>query len=1168
LRSQASHRFSLSRNLNVIVQTQDVLGNLTKYAYDRGGKLTSIIDPRNRQTSYQYDNFGREIGITYFDGTKSSFTYDHLDRVRTETNALGQTNTYDYDQFGQVIGLTNALGEKTNLEYDRRGNLVQITDAKGQITRYEYDQYARQIATTFADNSRATASYDRLDRLTTATDENGRSTQYFYDNFSQLIEIEQANGAETQYEYDRLGRLISTTDPNQKTTQYEYDKFDRLTSTILPLGQRHSTVYDKYGQVSSTTDFNGDTIDYGYDRYGRLTTKSFTNPALSAFSYTYDRVTSQLTSMTDRRGVTNYSYDNYDRLASVTNPDGKYVKYGYDVLSNLTSLQTQAGTTNYSYDALNRLDTVKEGNRLLADYDYDAVGNLIQTKMTDGSTETRNYDSRDRLTQITTKNSVGYTFSGFTYTLDAVGNRTQVVEHNGRTVDYQYDVLNRLTQEQISDAVNGNRTFNYTYDLAGNRLTKNDSSQGLTTYKYDANNRLTSTQLGNEITQFTYDANGSMRSRSNGTSTITYNWANDGENRLVGVNDGTTSSQYIYNALGDRIASIVDGVKTNYLTAGGLPQVVLEYDGNGATTADYTYGIGLIRKHSSDREGFYHTDALGSTRLITDNVGLVLDRYNYDAFGATLNQTNTFANSFQFAGEQRDGTNLDYLRARYYDPSLGRFISKDPFAGDLADPYSQHSYQYAHANPVRFTDPTGYFTMGEVVATLQNISTLTALGSTSFAAGYITGAALTGKDIWPLFGEWATGFASGVSGGFLTDVYEFSTGNKIEPKHAFLYQAGNIAGISVSFLIGMRAPTWASTAVGPLKWTSHVLTGLDLYGAGKASYNLTSSLLDNGRFEWSDTWNLLSFLPFAGLLLGKGSAAKNFFSANKDRAVQNATENARPSAGNCFVAGTEILTSEGEKNIEEIEVGDWVVADDPNTPGEIEYKQVTETFIRHTDKLVDLYIDGEVISTTGEHPFWTPDKGWVEAKDLTVGSLVQTEDGRIIDVDKVEKREGDFTVYNFKVEGFHTYFVSDLGVLVHNADYLSNQLPERLATELADAKQLGVKPFKAGTKVFDDTIDTAEPLKWAVTQNGELLFVPKQVNGQEIFHPVITKGQPVLAAGEATIAGSQGNYFVTSLTNYSGHYLPSRENLAIGRGAFEANGLAVSDLVIDFHPNS
>jgi hypothetical protein len=285
-----------------------------------------------------------------------------------------------------------------------------------------------------------------------------------------------------------------------------------------------------------------------------------------------------------------------------------------------------------------------------------------------------------------------------------------------------------------------------------------------------------------------------------------------------------------------------------------------------------------------------------------------------------------------------------------------------------------------------------------------------------------------------------------VSGGFLTDVYEGAMGTKIEPKHALLYQSGNVAGIGTSFILGMRAPTWATTKIGPLKWTASALTGLDLYGAGKASYTATGNFIARGnRFEWSDTWNLLSLVPFAGLLLGGTSKAKNFFAANRaaqspDSAVQTIGTTATKT-GNCFVAGTEILTSEGEKKIEDIQVGDWVVADDPNTPGEIEYKQVLDAFARHTDKLVDLYVDGQIISTTGEHPFWTPDRGWVEAKDLVVGSLVQTADGRIIDVDKVDQRKGDFTVYNFKVEGFHTYFVSDLGILVHNANCNLGNIP-------------------------------------------------------------------------------------------------------------------------------
>ena len=99
-----------------------------------------------------------------------------------------------------------------------------------------------------------------------------------------------------------------------------------------------------------------------------------------------------------------------------------------------------------------------------------------------------------------------------------------------------------------------------------------------------------------------------------------------------------------------------------------------------------------------------------------------------------------------------------------------------------------------------------------------------------------------------------------------------------------------------------------------------------------------------------------------------------------------------------------------------------------------------------------------MISTTGEHPFWVVDKGWVEAKDLVVGDLLQTGDGRIIDVDKVEKREGKFPVYNFKVEGIPTYFVSDLGILVHNANYSNKVRVGRWMSsdEFAKMQQTGV----------------------------------------------------------------------------------------------------------------
>jgi hypothetical protein len=109
-----------------------------------------------------------------------------------------------------------------------------------------------------------------------------------------------------------------------------------------------------------------------------------------------------------------------------------------------------------------------------------------------------------------------------------------------------------------------------------------------------------------------------------------------------------------------------------------------------------------------------------------------------------------------------------------------------------------------------------------------------------------------------------------------------------------------------------------------------------------------------------------------------------------------------------------------------------VLSDDPNTVGEIEYKQVLNTFVKQTSSLIDVYIDGEKITTTEEHPFWVPDVGWVAAKDLHAGSYLQTKYESWLDVDLVVKRSDTATVYNFEVEGFHTYFVSDLGLLVHN----------------------------------------------------------------------------------------------------------------------------------------
>ncbi|WGU94451.1 polymorphic toxin-type HINT domain-containing protein [Paenibacillus dendritiformis] len=125
------------------------------------------------------------------------------------------------------------------------------------------------------------------------------------------------------------------------------------------------------------------------------------------------------------------------------------------------------------------------------------------------------------------------------------------------------------------------------------------------------------------------------------------------------------------------------------------------------------------------------------------------------------------------------------------------------------------------------------------------------------------------------------------------------------------------------------------------------------------------------------------------------------------------------------------MTDEGEKPIEEIEVGDKVLAKDDET-GEMAYKEVEWLFQRDVEETYNITVGGEVITTTDEHPFWIVGTGWVESKDLVVGDVVTTSGGNELAIEKIEIKKEYKTVYNFKVKDFHTYFVSNLGIWTHN----------------------------------------------------------------------------------------------------------------------------------------
>jgi len=235
----------------------------------------------------------------------------------------------------------------------------------------------------------------------------------------------------------------------------------------------------------------------------------------------------------------------------------------------------------------------------------------------------------------------------------------------------------------------------------GNRLSMT-TPEGTITYTYDAADRLLSISDG---TTFTWDDNGNMLSK--GSTTYAY----DAANRLIQVSDGTTLVQFTYDGDGKRVSKVVNGATTSYLydVNTTLPVVLIE-SGDGGDIL-YTYGADLIAMTDpGGAQSYYHYDGLGSVRNLSDGTGAMIASYTYGAFGDLRMMKGSSDNAFKFTGEQTDDeTGLIYLRARYYDPSVGRFTTRDPFPGFIADPQSLNDYAYASNNPIKYVDPSGEF---------------------------------------------------------------------------------------------------------------------------------------------------------------------------------------------------------------------------------------------------------------------------------------------------------------------------------------------------------------------------------------------------------------------------------------------------------------------------
>jgi RHS repeat-associated protein len=668
-----------------VLTVTDPLGNVTTNAYDSHGNLTSVTSPK--------PNSSTAASVT-------TFAYNSLGELTSITDPLSHVTNMTYTTAGLIATITDAQNNVTTYGYDAKGNRTSVTDALNHQTTFAYDAMSRLTTITYPDSTTSTFAYDSRGRRTSVTDQNSKTTTYAYDDADRLTSVTDAASHVTYYAYDTEDNLTSISDANSNQTAFTYDAFGRVTRTNFPSSLSENYQYDADNNLTSKTDRKNQTITYLYDALNRLTSKTY--PDSTAVDYVYDLV-GKIQQVNDPTGTYAFAYDNMGRLIGTTTSYSFLTSrnftnaYTYDAASNRTGFtDPESGATAYSYDALNRLTSLAPPSAFGSGsfgFTYDALSRRTQMTRPNSVATNYAYDNLSRLSSVLHQLS-GSTIDGASYTLDSAGNRTAKTDQLAAvTSNYTYDAIYQLTQVTKAN----NTTESYSYDPVGNRT----ASLGVSSYTTNASNELTATSNAS----YTYDSNGNTLTKTVGSNTTSYTW--DFENRLTSVtlpgSAGTVT--FKYDPLGRRIEKTTSSTTSIY--AYNDKNLIEETNSSGVAVARYSLTENIdepLAILSGGTTDFYNADGLGSITSLSNSAGTVAQTYTYDSFGKLTASAGSVPNRSEYTGREFDSeTGLYYDRARYYDPTSGKFISEDPvrYLG------GSNFYAYAKNNTPDLADPLG-----------------------------------------------------------------------------------------------------------------------------------------------------------------------------------------------------------------------------------------------------------------------------------------------------------------------------------------------------------------------------------------------------------------------------------------------------------------------------
>jgi len=668
-------RFAYDRNNNMVRANVGSIGS--GYSFDAVGNLSSRTNGRGHTTTFEYDTSSRQRAVIDGLGGRESFIYGECGNMTRMSRANGEHIDFEHDALNRLVGRTTSDGRgdatfvfdrdgrrtsmtditgTTAFTHDSMGRIISATSPCGSTIRYEYDLFSNITAIIYPDGSVTEYEHDAANRLTLVRDSEGNITRYFYDELSRVVRVTRSGGLNTYVDYDASGNLTSIVHRDRSgivsSFRYTFDASNRIVQEVA-----------MQDGVRTTSDFRYD----GSAQLSRIVSVSGTARVQTDFDYDLagNRVRATINERGRDRRVIDYSYNEAGEL--VLKSDSRYgtTAFGFDRSgNNVSQVRTTDGVstiTNYSFDALGRLEAIDTGGRLLLAVLYDADNNRVMSA------------SRNPDPAITTPDGVFFS---------AVD---ETSEEETRTADLDEDATSNHTPNvRVSE-----------YDLFWYGVAQGVSNLShMSAYLTQWLNSIWTLDL--EATRHDFVSANQRESHARELVDLLY------------VPAGVVAHDYEIDTELYTVTRYINDTNRTYA------RTLAEYDEDGTWRTNFIYDTGIFGVNGvigmNNIEGSterFLTDGRGSVTEMVAGRGDITT-YRYDAFGNIRTQGDS-TNPFTYNQERFDfGVGLQYLRARYVDLGLGRFVSRDSVLGTLEDPRTHNLFLYVANDPLSKIDPSGH----------------------------------------------------------------------------------------------------------------------------------------------------------------------------------------------------------------------------------------------------------------------------------------------------------------------------------------------------------------------------------------------------------------------------------------------------------------------------